>query len=249
MIGWISLHRKIQDHWLFPTKRPFTEFEAWIDILMEVNHDEKKCNIGNQLYHIKVGESLKSLDTWSKRWNWNKSKTRRFLSLLEKDKMIELKNEIKTTRLTVCNYASYQSNGNASETQVKRKRNASETQMTPNNNINNYNNDNNENKIEFDVFWNLYDKKINTKWCKEKWEKLNFETQQKIIDFIPTFLNPITDKTFQPHPKTFLNQQRWLDEVEPTKKEIPPFEFDFKKYGGDMNLFYQMKTEHERQYS
>jgi len=249
MIGWISLHRKIQDHWLFPTKRPFTEFEAWIDILMEVNHDEKKCNIGNQLYHIKVGESLKSLDTWSKRWNWNKSKTRRFLSLLEKDKMIELKNEIKTTRLTVCNYASYQSNGNASETQVKRKRNASETQVTPNNNINNYNNDNNENKIEFDVFWNLYDKKINTKWCKEKWEKLNFETQQKIIDFIPTFLKPITDKTFQPHPKTFLNQQRWLDDVEPTKKEIPPFEFDFKKHGGDMNLFYQMKAEHERQYS
>lgn len=107
----------------------------------------------------------------------------------------------------------------------------------------------NENKIEFNVFWNLYDKKINTKWCKEKWEKLNFKTQQNIIDFIPKFLKTITDKTFQPHPKTFLNQQRWLDDIGEVKKEIPPFEFDFKKHGGDLNLFNKLKLEHERKYS
>lgn len=167
MIGWISLHRKIQDHWLFPTNRPFTEFEAWIDILMEVNHDEKKCNIGNQLYHIKVGESLKSLDTWSKRWSWNKSKTRRFFTLLQKDKMIEIKNEIKTTRLTVCNYGSYQSNGNANETQVKRKRNADETHLTPNNNINNYNNLNKDKATIF-LKWISYRNEIKKSYKSEK---------------------------------------------------------------------------------
>jgi len=220
MIGWISLHRKIQEHWLFPTNRPFTEFEAWIDILMEVNHDEKKCNIGNQLYHIKVGESLKSLDTWSKRWNWNKSKTRRFFTLLQKDKMIEVKNEIKTTRLIVCNYGSYQNIRNADETQMKRKRNADETHLTPNNNINNYNN---ENKIEFDVFWNLYDKKISKPKCEVKWNKLNYDTQKKIIDFLPKFKKNIPDKQFQPYPETFLNQQRWLDEIT-TQQEDKPME-------------------------
>jgi len=219
MIGWISLHRKIQDHWLFPTKRPFTEFEAWIDILMEVNHDEKKCNIGNQLYHIKVGESLKSLDTWSKRWNWNKSKTRRFLSLLEKDKMIELKNEIKTTRLTVCNYASYQSNGNASETQVKRKRNASETQVTPNNNINNYNNDNNENKIEFDVFWNLYDKKVDYQACKKKWEKIPLSIYDTIFEHVKRYVASTPDKQFRRNPETYLNNNGWESEILTPKTE------------------------------
>ena len=89
---------------------------------------------------IKRGESIKSLDTWSKRWNWNKSKVRRFLKTLESDSMIVTKNEHKTTRLTVCKYDSYQDTRNANETQMKQKRNASETQMTPNNNDNNINN-------------------------------------------------------------------------------------------------------------
>lgn len=114
-----------------------------------------------------------------------------------------------------------------------------------------YNNETSKqrNNIDFDIFWNLYDKKINTKWCKVKWNKLDFETQQKIIDFIPSFLKSITDKKFQPHPKTFLNAERWNDEIEVTKKEIPPFEFDFKKHGGDLNLFNKLKLEHERKYS
>lgn len=218
MSGWISLHRKIQDHWLFPTTRQFTDFEAWIDILMEVNHDENKCNIGSQLYYIKAGESLKSLDTWSKRWNWNKSKTRRFLNLLQKDNMIELKNETKTTRLTVCNYDSYQKNGNANETQVKRKRNASETHLTPNNNDNNYNK---LNKISFDVFWDLYDKKISKPKSEIKWNKLNAETQHEIIDYLPNYLKTISDKKYQPYPETFLNQQRWLDEITPQHNDKP----------------------------
>lgn len=86
------------------------------------------------------GESLKSLDTWSKRWGWNKSKVRRFLSLCEELEQITVKNETKTTRITVLNYKEYDPKRIAHETQVKRKRNASETQATPDNNDNNVNN-------------------------------------------------------------------------------------------------------------
>ncbi len=141
--GYISIHRKIQSHWLWDERRTFSNAEAWIDILMTVNHSDKKVLIKNSLLEVQRGESILSLDSWGKRWKWNKSKVRRFLKLLENEEMICLKNEVNTTRLTVCNYDSYQCFRNASETQVKRKRNASETQMTPNNNNNNNNNINN----------------------------------------------------------------------------------------------------------
>jgi hypothetical protein len=55
--------------------------------------------------------------------------------------MIVTTNEIKTTRVTICNYASYQVERNADETRTKRKRNADETQTEPNKNEENEKND------------------------------------------------------------------------------------------------------------
>jgi hypothetical protein len=154
--GWISLHRQFSDHWMWSEKRVFSKAEAWIDILLTVNHNEQKVVIKNVIYNVNRGESIVSLDNWAKRWNWNKSKVRRFFDVLQGELMIVTKNETQTTRLTVCNYDSYQTIGNADETQTKRKRNADETQTTPNNNDNNINNENNENKIkEIDVIFNF----------------------------------------------------------------------------------------------
>ena len=67
--------------------------------------------------------------------------------------------------------------------------------------------------IEFDVFWNLYDKKVGSKEkLKGKWEKLKDDERQKIIETLPNSLNGIKDKQFQPHPETNLNNKRWEDE-------------------------------------
>lgn len=157
MSGWISIHRQLQDHWLYKENRTFSKLEAWIDILLTVNHTDAQVVIKNTVYEVKRGESIHSLDTWGNRWKWNKSKVRRFLRLLQKQTMIELKDEQKTTRLTVCNYDSYQGIRNADETKVKRKRNADETQTTPNNNDNNENNENNENKFFSEQVHQVYE--------------------------------------------------------------------------------------------
>ena len=129
MAGWIKLHRSIQEHWLYTEKRKFSKFEAWNDILLTVNFTEGKTIIKGKLIQIKRGESILSLDSWAKRWGWDKSAVRRFLNTLQKDNMIELKNKTITTRLIVCKYDTYQDERNANETQMKRKRNADETQM------------------------------------------------------------------------------------------------------------------------
>jgi hypothetical protein len=131
MSGWIKIHRSITDHWLYTEKRKFSKFEAWNDILLTVNFAPGKIIIKGKIILINRGESVLSLESWGKRWNWDKSSVKRFFDLLKKDNMIELKNEMVTTRLTICKYEDYQSNENASETQTKQKRNAGETQVKP----------------------------------------------------------------------------------------------------------------------
>jgi hypothetical protein len=130
-IGWIKLHRSITNHWLYTEKRKFSKFEAWNDILLNVNFTPAKTIIKGKLIYINRGESIKSLENWGKRWSWDKSAVKRFLELLKKDNMIELKSETVTTRLTVCNYDTYQSKENEVETQTIRRRNADETQTIP----------------------------------------------------------------------------------------------------------------------
>ena len=213
-IGWISLNRKIQCHWLWVEKREFSKLEAWLDILLTVNHTEKKVMIKNTLFTVKRGESIKSLETWSKRWNWNKSKVRRFLELLKSDSMIVTKNEHKTTRIIVCNYDSYQNIGNADETKMKQERNADETQMTPNNNDNNYNNVNNENKLKsFDIWWDLYDNKKGLSKSKQKFLKLSDEEIEKIIKVTPDYVKSTPDVKYRKNPLTWLNGKHWEDNL------------------------------------
>ena len=131
MCGWIKLYRSIKDHWLYTEDRVFSKFEAWNDILLTVNFADAKQVIKGKIYNIKRGESILSLESWSKKWNWDKSKVRRFLTLLQTDGMIVVNSDNITTHLSVCNYASYQDERNANETQTKRKRNADEIQTTP----------------------------------------------------------------------------------------------------------------------
>ena len=120
MNGWISLHRSIINHWVFSDP---DQLKAWMSILMLVNHDGGTVIIKGSRFDYEPGESLRSIESWGKEFgHWSKSKTRRFLKLLESDHMIELKNETITTRLSVCNYTTYQNKRTADEPQMNRKR-------------------------------------------------------------------------------------------------------------------------------
>ena len=216
--GWISLHRKIQDHWLWENKESYSNIQAWIDILLTVNHTDKKVLIKSTLFDVKRGDSIMSLDTWANRWNWNKSKVRRFLKVLEVDGMIQLKNETQTTRITVCKYDSYQDIGNTNETEVKRKRNGSETQVTPNNNVNN---ENKENKLkQFSIFWDSYAKKTDNKKCKDKFIKLPQQDIDKILEVVNDYVRSTPDEKFRKNPLTWLNGQCWNDEIKKLARQV-----------------------------
>lgn len=144
--GWISLHRKIQDNILWQDK-PFSKGQAWIDILLNVNHKEKKVLIGNQIIKVGIGEKITSLRQLGERWGWSRTKVKNFLNLLQNENMISYKSDSKKTFIKVLNYRDYQNlEIQENDTRVTQKRQSSDTKVTQKNTNNNDNNDNNDNK-------------------------------------------------------------------------------------------------------
>lgn len=142
--GWISLHRKITDNWLYPTNedKEFSKFEAWIDILLMVNHEERKVMLGNKLVNVKKGQRITSLRKLANRWSWSRNKVNSFLYLLEQDNMIKLEKDTQKTVITVVNYDVYQHDDITKRTRQGHDKDTERTQKDTNNNDNNENNDN-----------------------------------------------------------------------------------------------------------
>jgi hypothetical protein len=103
--GFILLHRSLQDHWVWGNAE---YLKWWLDILMQVNFKDASVLIKGQLVICKRGQSIKSLETWAQRWRVDVGRVRHFFGLLVSDQMIGRENLFnKTTRITVCNYDSY----------------------------------------------------------------------------------------------------------------------------------------------
>ena len=121
LVGWISLHRQIQDGWLWQDK-PFSKGQAWIDLLLLVNHTDSKVFIDGQLVEVERGQRIISIRQLCDRWGWSNSKVVRFLNVLESDEMLSRKSDTKKTVITIANYSKYQ-DCNITETTPKRHRN------------------------------------------------------------------------------------------------------------------------------
>lgn len=107
MQGWIKLHRKVKEHWIYQEKRVFSKFEAWIDLLTRANHKDNKVVLGNELIDIKKGELITSIRKLCDEWKWSNTKVISFLNLLQKDEMIVYKSDTKKTVVTIVNYGIY----------------------------------------------------------------------------------------------------------------------------------------------
>ncbi|WP_060210341.1 DnaD domain-containing protein [Sporosarcina koreensis] len=131
--GWVKLHRKIQDHWIYQEKRQFSRYEAWLDLIMMANHKDNKTLVDGELITIEKGSFITSKRELGRRWEWSNSKVDKFLELLKSDEMIVYKSDTKKTVITIGKYEVYHDSEkekrheNETETNQKHIENESET--------------------------------------------------------------------------------------------------------------------------
>lgn len=103
--GFIKLDRTIFDHWIFQDAE---KFRAFVDLIQLARWKDEKLLIGNDVVTVPRGSYYTSELKLAERWKWGRDKTRSFLSLLEKEKMISKKGTPKGTIITISNYREYQ---------------------------------------------------------------------------------------------------------------------------------------------
>lgn len=137
MQGWIKLHRKIQEHWLYQEKRKFSRFEAWIDLLLIANHEDAKIALGNELIEVKRGQRITSIRQLCDRWGWSNTKVIQFLKLLQNDGMLTVKSDSKKTLITIENYDFYQGTDDKKATENRHESDTKQTKKHTNKNVKN----------------------------------------------------------------------------------------------------------------
>lgn len=105
--GYISLHRKIQDNWLW-NEKPFSKGQAWVDLILLARWKDGKQMHRGKLCERKRGQVCCSIKWLAERWGWGWRKTRAFISSLEAEQMVSLDSTTHDTTITIENYSVYQ---------------------------------------------------------------------------------------------------------------------------------------------
>jgi hypothetical protein len=73
--------------------------------------------------------------------------------------------------------------------------------------------------MSFDIWWSQYPRKIAKKAALSEWLKLSTEDREKCLEVIHKHVAmwKDTDSQFIPHPRTWLYQGRWDDELPEVK--------------------------------
>jgi hypothetical protein len=157
--------------------------------------------INNQIIKVNRGEIVFSQKNFANRNNMSRQQLRTFLKKLQKTNMIEVKSNQLLTHLIIVGYQRYN--------ELKPTR----SQPTNNHIIRKEESKNKENK-DFNLFWEHYPKKVGKKKVEDKFNSNNYP-----IDLILKNLefqkksDQWQNQQYIPNPETYLNQERWNDEV------------------------------------
>jgi hypothetical protein len=67
--------------------------------------------------------------------------------------------------------------------------------------------------VQFNSFWDTYDKKVNKPKCEKKWLSLSESDRDAIMNNVKLYVKSTPDKKFRKDPLTYLNNRAWEDEI------------------------------------
>jgi hypothetical protein len=111
--GFIALARGVLDHPVVGARKPYSDFEAWVWLLLEAVWKPRRVRATNGrtvgFLDLKRGQLSYSHSFLRKAWGWSSEKrVRTFLYRLETDGQIDRHTEHLQTVITICNYERYQ---------------------------------------------------------------------------------------------------------------------------------------------
>lgn len=105
--GWILIHRKLRETDLWNQER-FTRGQAWIDLLLRANHEDKEVNIRGNILNVKRGQVLAAQRYLAKEWKWHFTTVTNFVTYLVKHDFIDYRKSTVCSVITIKNFSKYQ---------------------------------------------------------------------------------------------------------------------------------------------
>jgi hypothetical protein len=231
--GYFLIHRSLFDHdlWL---RKPFSYGQAWIDLIGLANHKPGAIFVRGNKILIQRGQVGWSTVKLADRWAWSRMAVRTFLKMLETSQQIEQQKNFITSIITIINYDKYQTISQQTSQQKASRKPAESQQKATNKECKRMLKNENETNTpaEFVVFWTSYPKKVDKLKCLETWIKMKLgngtlDLILKALEWQKTSRGWIAG--YVPHPTTYLNRKRWLDEPDENSQPTVGIEEGFRK--------------------
>jgi hypothetical protein len=197
--SFIKLYRKIQDNWIWDNP---LYLKCWIDMLMRASIKPSSMLLNNQIIEVNRGEIVFSQRNFAKRNNMTRQRLRTFLKKLEKTNMIRLKSNPDVTHIIIVEYSHYNSlkpnHQKPSQNPIIKGKKVRKEEINK----------------DFEKFWKAYPKKVGKKKVQDKFDANNFPIDLIIKNLeLQKKSDQWQNQQYIPNPETYLNQERWTDEV------------------------------------
>ena len=106
--GWIKLYRQLQQNPIWQSSEPFSRRDAWIDLLLLANHEERVIIVNGKRKVISEGQHWTSYRVLAQRWHWSYEKVRRYFALLDELDMAHVTVTPNGSLVTLVNYSFFQ---------------------------------------------------------------------------------------------------------------------------------------------
>jgi len=214
--GYIKVYRKVIESQVFQNEGLFKVF-MWC--LLKANHKgqwvQVKTGKGTTEVWVEPGQFIFGRFKAAKKLKMNPETVRKRMMKLKTMQNLTMSSTRQYSLVTIVNWEFYQGHDEKVPCEVPSKYHPS----TTNKNVKNKESIGHFDLEGFDAFWKVYPRKVKKKESLKVWEKLKPDEQltQIIIAAVEkqkTSEWKDRDKKHIPHPSTWLNGERWNDEIE-----------------------------------
>lgn len=177
-------------------------------MLMRASIKPSSMLLNNQIIEVNRGEIVFSQKNFAKRNGMSRQQLRTFLKKLKQTNMIKSSpnSNQQITHIFIVEYNNYNS--------IKNNQDLTNTQPRLNHIIRKKESKKVINNKDFDLFWEHYPKKVGKKKVQDKFNSNNYPIDLIIKNIeLQKKSDQWQNQQYIPNPETYLNQERWTDEV------------------------------------